>query len=574
MSRSLSLFLSALALLLVAAGCGTVLNQVGKVTSRVMTTKTDDLSTAAVQVRFVRNLYPPETNTTEAEYVGDEWVAGQNMAVINFTKREGLGFYTIDGSVTLDGEPLAHARNGFYGQILDADDTAPKTFVVETTSGQTTSYTVGPTEPIAITAVNGEPEGATIDVTQDFTLTLDNPPGSEDSDVKISFLIDAMNNRAWQEVAHVRSRDEIVIPGDVFRHYQGVALTEGETYMLVERYRVASQGDPHVGASQIIETSWDAVPVTLTGLSNRKVHGMGVSLNKDLSRGLFVEGSVAGERGAVTYTASKPNAFLGRPFDTAQRLGMVSFGVRATRLTQSRSDVSTSTATYGTYKVTTTTYSYEKRQFPTFPDAAWERLTNEVYADLEQTLLDRWTVDLVPVETAMQAPSYAELQPIDDKVTEVEVEKGYKGSKPILPTTFGAIIGSISTTFASDRIDARLARELDVDGLFTATLDLEMQTDFDDPDAEGATRLVPRLSFRISGPPNGYQHGPTIYATGVVVGSGVPYDEAVSASGTTETFLRTMIQKEALLDGVRAALDDLMEAETTDSAYDRIWALK
>jgi hypothetical protein len=171
----------------------------------------------------------------------------------------------------------------------------------------------------------------------------------------------------------------------------------------------------------------------------------------------------------------------------------------------------------------------------------------------------------------MRAPSYADLEPIDDQVTEVAVEKGYRGSKNLIPTTLGAIVGNISTTFASDRIDARLIDELGVDGLIAVTLDLEMQTDFD-ASAERSTRIVPRLSFRVSGPPNGYTYGPTMYATGVITGEGALVDDAKDA--LPAEFLKEVVRQEALVAAFGEALARLQEEERADQAYARLWELK
>ena len=43
--------------------------------------------------------------------------------------------------------------------------------------------------------------------------------------------------------------------------------------------------------------------------------------------------------------------------------------------------------------------------------------------------------------------------------------------------------------------------------------------------------LQPRMSFRISGGPNGYSFGPTVFAQGVISGMGQPFDEAKINSG-------------------------------------------
>jgi len=188
-----------------------------------------------------------------------------------------------------------------------------------------------------------------------------------------------------------------------------------------------------------------------------------------------------------------------------------------------------------------------------------------LYADFEQVLKRNYNIDLIPIEDVLKAPSYNRLEPISDNISVVEVEKSYKGTKNLIPTTVSAIVDNISTTFASDRIDARLIKELDVDGLISATLDLEM-------DWESAA-LSPRLSIRISGAPNGYIAGPTIYVQGVINGKGVDWDEArMEADYVMEALPNTIRQKDLMM-ALDTALKKISAAEK-EKAYDALWAIK
>ena len=138
------------------------------------------------------------------------------------------------------------------------------------------------------------------------------------------------------------------------------------------------------------------------------------------------------------------------------------------------------------------------------------------------------------------------------------------GTKNLIPTTLSAIVGNISTTFASDRVDSRLIKELGVDGLIAVTLDLEM-------DWDGA--LSPRLSFRISGAPNGYIAGPTIYAQGVISGKGVDWDKARMDAKYVMQALPNTIRQKDLMNALNIALKKLDRLEKKHD-YDKLWALK
>jgi len=555
-SLAVSRVLTALLALLFIGGCVAV----GSMVAKMMTQKTDDLSTAAVQVRFIRNLYPAATQTTEVKYLKDMWPEGGNMVVINFQKREGIGMYSIDGKVFIDGEEVPHTANGFYGKIIDADDLSPKKIVVETTSGQRAEFTVAPTHPIEIAEVNGTERGGEVNLEQDLQLKINNPQGSENTEFRVAFLSDIMGTRSFQEVGVFRSADDITIPAAVFRN-PGTAVSpnDGENYLLVERFELAPYNVEGVGAAQVIAQSMDCVPVNISGEVEES--WVGTIANS----GIRVNEEIENERGKLTIDMNKPNAFLGRPFSSGKKFAMVSFTVRATKLKQSRSSTSTSEATYGNTRVTTTTTTTQTRQFPKLPDSYWEELVNSLYADFEKTLLSNYNIELIPVEQVLQAESYSDLEPIDDNITVVEVEKSYKGTRNLIPTTMSAIMNNISSTYASDRIDSRLIRELGVDGIIAVTIDLEMPWE--------EFTLSPRMSIRISGPPNGYIQGPTIYTQGVIFGNGVELEEAKMNAGHVMDVLPEIIRKDDLMMALQTGFDKMAEMER-DADYEAIWALK
>ncbi len=213
--------------------------------------------------------------------------------------------------------------------------------------------------------------------------------------------------------------------------------------------------------------------------------------------------------------------------------------------------------------VTTTTTT--TRKFTVLPDAYWEELVDELYRDFESVLKRNHNISLIPVEKVISAPSYDDLEPISDNVSVVEVEKSYKNTKNLIPTTLSAIIDNISTTFASDRIDARLLRELGVDGLISVTIDLEMPWE--------EFTLTPRMSIRISGEPNGYIAGPTIFLQGLVTGNGIPLEKAKMNAEHIMEVLPSIIRKDELMSALDTGLKQVHNAEM-GKGYEELWSLK
>ncbi len=524
----------------------------GSLVGSLMTKSTDNLGNAAIQVYFMRNVYPKATNVVEVDYFSETWQENGNMVFVSLLNREGMGFLTVDGTVSIDGTVVPHIKNGFYGKWVDKGDLSPKKVIIKTKTGQTAEFTVTAPDPIKIKSVNGKLDGAEVNVNSDLVLELESKGATKDTEFKVSMINDIMGISAFTDLGIFKYKNKITIPAAMWENSgSGMSPRDGENWLKVERFNVIPANVQGVGASQVLGMYIDCVPVTVTGEIDENVFGgstnYGLQINEDLGEA----------EGNMHVNVTKPTAFLGRPMNSGKKFAMASFTVRATKLQQSR----TSTSRSGNIITTTT----ETKTFPKLPDAYWENLVNSLYADFERVLNNNYNMELIPIKDVLRAPSYNRLEPITDNVSVVEVEKSYKGTKNLIPTTLSAIVDNISTTFASDRIDAKLINELGVDGLISATLDLEM-------DWESAA-LSPRLSIRISGAPNGYIAGPTIYVQGVINGKGTDWDEArMEAEYVMEALPNTIRQKD-LMKALDAALKKISAAEK-DKGYNSLWSLK
>lgn len=539
--------------------------QLGTIAAKLMTQKTDDLENVAVTVRYMQNLYTPATKTTEATYLPEFWKEGSNAIIVNFLKRKGVGMYYIDGTVTIDGEVVPHITNGAYVKAIDTSDKSVKKVVIETTKGQRVEYEIGPIQPVSILSLNGVKRSdlldaskpvVEIDLQKDFELELSNPKGSADSDIKISMIGDIMGVRAFTEVAVIKAGNKLIIPSAIFNNPAGSLLPNmGDNYIQIERFKLNDKQVSGVGATQAISISWDVLPVKLVGTQEKTAFGVSKNI------GVQVKKEIETPRGKMDIDFSKPNAFLGRPFSSGKKFAVVSFTLRATKLQQQK--VSSSESTSGNVKTTTTTTA--TRTFPKLPDAYWDDLVEKLYKDVESVLLSTYDMKLIPIEKVLQSPSYQLLDPVPDELTVVEVSKSYKGTKYLLPTNITSILNNVSSTFASDRPDARLIRELGVDGIIAVTVDLSMPWE--------EFTLAPKVSVRITGGPNGYTAGPTVFAQGTISGNGVPLDAANMDAKSVMDVLPKVIRRDDLKMALRTAFKELDAAEK-DKGYDRIWALK
>ncbi len=549
-----------LAVIILLSGCGAVMKTTGTLAGKLLTQKTADLSKASVQVQFVRNVYPAAVNSIEVEYLGKDWQDGGNMVTINFLKREGIGMYAIDGQVFIDGSEVPHLANGFYGKWTGREDFTPKMIRVVTSSGQEAEFLVTPPPPIRIVSVNGQKDTADVNLNSPLTLELESPQADSRTEFSVSLLSNIMNIRTFIESGIFKYKNKIIIPAALWKNSMSpVPPVGGESWLRIERFNVNTAIIKGVGATQVVGTAIDCVPVRVTGELEETRFG---TVDE---QGLTVSETIKNKTGEMNIEFSKPNAFLGRPMNSGKKFAVASFTVRATRLQQSRTSSSSNTTYTSTHKITTTTTTTTTRTFPTLPDAYWDELVARLYKDFESILQENYNITLIPVEQVVQAPSYASLEPITDQISMVEVEKSYKNTKNLIPTTFSAIVKNISSTFASDRIDARLLRELDVDGLIAVTIDLEMPWE--------EFSLSPRLSIRISGAPNGYKAGPTIYLQGLVSGNGLPLDEAKMDAKYLMNLLPNVIRQKDLMSALNRGFKAMAEREKSMD-YTTLWSLK
>lgn len=530
-----------------------VMKSLGKLAGNLLTSTTDDLSTLSMQVIYMQNLYPSETETIETEYFGF-WEPGMDMAGVLFLKKEGVGMSKIDGTVNIDGNLTEHVANGFYGGIV-SQNSGSHTVNVSTVRGDQAELKADPIEPIEIISVNGKPKGEVVDVNMDEDLVLElNHPEGGTADFYVAVLGKVMGIRGFNEIGFFKSTTKIIIPKEAFRHTATTAykFEQGNNYLLVQRTKEKVVNLPALGAAQVISGAMDWSPINLVG--DQKTF-LGIGTDE------YNAGYKAKTKDGFEVNANKPNAFWGPPLSEPKKLAMASFVVRATQLKQQQ--VKTSTSTSG--NVTTTTTTTTTKTFPEVPEAYWDQLVNEFYKKFETALLEQMNVQLVPIETTMKASQYQNLFATMDTVSEEIVVKPYKGCKLLLPTTFSETWASRTSTFPSDKPEIKLLEELGVDGIISVTVDCAMSWE------DGS--LSPRMSFRINGPTNGWKVGPTTYANGLIAGPG----QGISETAKNAADITDQLNQIMNVDRVIALFTEAMEGLKADEAnkgYEKIWALK
>jgi hypothetical protein len=571
MKKSLTLLLRATTVLIVGtatfslSGCAEIMKGISGAASGLMTEKTANIALATVQASYITNLYGQDTREIGAEIFGPEWQAGKNAIGVLFLKKQGIGFYEIDGTLGYRNvgsneplKPLKYIANGMHAAILDGSDVAPKEIVVKTSVGQEARFVVQPLQPVKVTAINGKSEGAMINTNQDLVLDLDIPKGKT-GQIRVSLISTVMTNRAFVDIGVFKPQKKLVIPAAAFRHLSVsssaqsfVALDNGPNFLRVEHFEARGKDTlktPTVAAFQNLGLAWDTVPVTLSGDA------------RDQSF-LTIKGEMPASvpQKLIRYEMTKSNAFYSPPLVAAKKLGMASVTVEGTLFEQKRSE---STSDYGSYRVTTITTI--TKEFPQLPDTHWDQMLQSLHNEAGALFTQQFKHGIVPTEKMVAAKTYQELEEPEATLTKSFIRRNHKGSKYLMARSLGGIIASTSSTLAEDRPPSRLMRETGTDGLLSLDLNLQIATD-----DEGRLILIPVLNFKIDGPPNGYVVGPTSYATGSIYGTGVPFSKAELSNPAN---LSRVVQQKELLAALKKGLTEL-EAKAEQAGYHAIWKLK
>jgi len=290
------------------------------------TKSTDDLSPTAMTIMYKQNMYPVDMigNATKMK-----WETYDDIVSINFTNREGAELFKIKGDLILNGESLKHAGVGVYGKAVEKKLTP--TVEINTAKTQTGEIKVQSVAPIKIISVNGTPkgDGLTINAREDLVLELEHGVGAEGTTVSVSFIGKVPGTTWLFDIAIVGSNNKIVIPKEAFvnPHAGGFKYLK-DNYLVVSRNVEEVLEVSGVGAIRTVSSAMDWMPVTLEHDFKKNF------LGQTVETAAAIDAHV--EHNGVQGRLGKPNAFIGQPLQEGKKIGVASFVVRATKLTQKR----------------------------------------------------------------------------------------------------------------------------------------------------------------------------------------------------------------------------------------------
>lgn len=580
--------MAGMSLALLSNGCVSML---AKMALSMATSKTNDLSLCALQTRYVTNLYPKEANTLEIPYYTTNWTEGAGLVMVTCQARTGGGssLYEIEGTVQLDGQPMEYVAGGSYSKLVQAGDTKPKTVTITTTSGQKTSFTVSPTQPIELVAVNGKKGESEVNVTKDLTLEFAKV-GPDAGYVRVGLISDTMGMRNFSDIGVYKLDKKIKIPAVAFRHpalfkttganfngkrttymSTGTSLVTGANYIFVERYEATPIKAEGAAAVENFGLAWSWMPVTVKG-SAEAIPGVAVSNTMETSTG------------GVEYFSTKPASAIGKPLAKGKKFALVAMSLNGNL------EAITDATKYdlGTGAVAKNAagqdhHIYNAWKFPKLPVSHWDAEMEKFYGEFTAAFEKDYGISFIPTEDVLKASAYKDFTAFEEESTAQKISHSFRGLKAFAGPRVG------TGTVNPDKSEVQLMRELGVDGLVVVNLAVDLPTDKTTredcndlvtlPKTSGLSvsvtchigeaRLQTKASFRIIGMPKAYGTLLTTYADGdMSTVKPIPYkmDEFQDAAA-----LSRVMRTNELVNAMKTALRE-QESKANELGYDDVWA--
>lgn len=533
-----------------ASGCASM---IAKMATSIATSKTTDVSGAAIQSRYITNFYPIEADTQEMRLLSPKWKTGDNSVTVNLLKRDGTGFLEVDGSVTIDGQPALYTSAGIYTQPFSGAADKPKSVRIATSGGQVVEFQVPAPKPLKLVSVNGAADAANIDLTKDLTLEFDKST-VKGGQIRVALITKTLGMRNFAEIGIFNLDKTVKVPAAAFKHplvhgssnvkigagerkkkllfqEQNSIIIPGANFLLVERFEAKAPKVAGTGAIETISQGWAWMPVTVSG---------------EIPTVPFIEtlGELPKEQSTIEYYSYKPNASIGKPLAEAKKIAITSLVLRGLLIKETESN--TKKKTY---------------EFPKVPVGHWDNILESFYEGIADALKDEFGSSVLPLDKVINAPAYQELDEVKAEYTKGSISRSYKGLRSLDPTSRAS--KTAFGVFPSDKHELRLMRELGVDALVEVMIHFGLQEE------ETLTTLT-RIDFRIIGGPNGYANM-TTYAEGQVVdyvGKNFSAGQFKDADS-----LKTVIPHKDLIAAFRQALKE-QEAKAKELGYHEIWALQ
>ena len=252
----------------------------GKITAKLLTSKTADLSTISLRPTIVSGIYNLDANTSEAKFFPKGTVEGDYAVSVTFMKNEGVGMIQLDGSVTCDGKEMNYVGAGSYIMGFHTPFTESKTIVVTSSTGQKSSFKLKPIAPIELFSVNGDKYLPIVNLDEDITLEYNGNSTDGKALLKASMVTRVAGAIAFNKFADFPSTgSKVTIPKEALSNTEISGSTsnagnfiKGENFFLLEKELVtekenidASQDVSAFGSASLYAKAYSSMPIIVRG---------------------------------------------------------------------------------------------------------------------------------------------------------------------------------------------------------------------------------------------------------------------------------------------------------------------
>lgn len=544
-------------LLLLAVSAAATAQAVSKLAAKLLTKKKSDLGEIAVTVGYYQNLYPAETGTMTVKYMKKSWKAGEAYVGVVLLNKAGVGLVSLDGEVRIDGQLVPESGAGSYMLLVDGKDPKPREVVIKSAKGQEARFTVSPMPIPKIKSVNGKSSDIEIDLAKDLDLELELSADAKKYPLALAMLVKIPMGIDFSNFQLLAPTEKVRIPAASLQSKQisgggkskSVIKFQPKNFLRVESFNETIVTGTPCGAARVVNGAYATIPVKVVGKDESK-------------NGIFVKGESEKKQGKFEYWAEKPNSYYAPAITNMKKVGLASLSVSGVLFKQTVSTSSSTNYSTGIKTTTTVTTTYE---FPKLPDATWNNLVNQLYADLEAVLKARG-VNLVGPEKITAHPAYNQFFMDEDTLTKVLVQKNYKGTKRLAPTSLGEVVESATSTYTADYPQYKIMNDLGYDGLLIVSLDLRVGDD-----GKKHVVLHPVLSYQLIAKPVYPFYGMITPALrGTITGEGISFSKKeLDDPNCLKRIAQTDWLKMHLEKGIDAA-----EAEAKAQQYEAVWKLQ
>jgi hypothetical protein len=538
----------------------------GKFAGDMLTSKTDELSVAVAKPIYYCGVFPMSVGTTAAKLMPENTVEGDHVISISFFKNEGAGLYKIKGDVLLNGQPMEYVGVGSY-LATSREPFVNPTIEIKTETGDHAALSLKAIPAIKLLKVNGEESLPVVDVSEDLEIEILNPPGAENTRIKVSLLADIMGVRSFNHFADFESGAagvrKIKIPKqalanpEVSGQMNAGNYNKGENTLLVERILITEndklgvdQDKGQLHSAELQSVSYGSMPVIVKG---KQEGGLNLSLK------------VTGATSSAGFDFFKPNATTGIPLSQASTFGLTSLTLDGKTF---KEDVfSSSSNWYGIGGTTvtythTTTYTYE---FPQLPDEHWDYLMDYFYNAVVKLFKEKYNVNFVPVESITSTSQYSTLFKPEVANTKYVIKKSYKNTLRSSPQSLSEILGTISSNNTSNVPVVNMMKEVNVDGLLSMSLKLTVGGNQDKK-----VILSPELRISIIGRDENNSNKQGTYLAGLITAQGTPFNGDLVKKDKQALVAACSIPQ--VIEALDKALATMKKKEG-EFGYDAIWSI-